>query len=424
MIWSLLVLCALIFVHELGHFLFAKWCGVGVVKFSIGFGPALARFRYGETVYQLSIIPLGGFVRMVGDMPDPVSGKQGTDNEVRVKSDEDRLHDELLMDRSRWFLEKNVWQKSSIVFAGPLFNFIFAAVVIFASIVLYGADFFSEEPVIGRVMLDSPAEKAGLKAADRVLTINDKPIASWVNLAELIHSSGGSELAFKVQRTEGIAAADGTATEPKTGAQTELSLMLKPQQQKIAEADGTSEPVFMVGIEPSIESREVTTLEAVAVAIEKTAFLSFHTVQGLWGLVTGQVSPKELAGPIFIFKKTKAEAEKGFKDLLWFSAIISVSLAVLNLLPIPVLDGGHLLFFLLEALLGPISIRKKELAQQAGVFALLMLMVYALHNDLTREEPKPDSHLKWEDSADAKAPEAKSAEPKSTEPKPVVPAQK
>jgi regulator of sigma E protease len=378
---ALLVLGVLIFVHELGHFLVAKWCGVGVVKFAVGFGPAILKFRRDETDYQLGCIPLGGFVRMVGDMPDMITGQQDTDAAVRNGIPVDAAPNEALeaafRDETRWFIRKNTWQKSAIVFAGPLFNFVFAIFVVGMTIIFYGQTDTSAR--IGKVMENSPAASAGLQVDDVIEKINDKPIAGWIEMAETIYEGDGGAIELSVRR----------------GAET-LALSTTPQQKEFETGPNTKKKVYVIGIEPGLVFPGIA--RSFLRGATWTAETTMLTYAGLWSILTGQISPKEgIAGPVKIYQAAVIHAERGLRDLLFFIAFVSVSLAAINLLPIPILDGGHLMFFLIEGLLGPISIRKKEMAQQFGLLLILMLMVFAIHNDLTSDPlPKaPENKIEW-----------------------------
>ncbi|MCC6953691.1 MAG: site-2 protease family protein, partial [Deltaproteobacteria bacterium] len=331
----ILVIGVLILIHEMGHFLVAKWCGVGVVKFSIGFGPSICRWKHGETVYQISAIPLGGFVRMVGDIPDALTGPQKTDDIVREldgkdgeakpeseksgkSDDDDEIPPELLADRNRWFVEKNYWQRSAIVVAGPLFNLVSAYFFVLIAGMLYGEDVPREEAQIGGVMRGSPAESAGLLPGDRVLRFAESEISSWKQLATRIHD--GPNVVSEVVVVRG----DETRT-----------LTVTPQRKEIETPEGTKF-VHRIGIEPAFVSQPVTVKDAFGHAWFWTWNTTKQTYEGLWGMVAGHVSPEDLAGPLFIFDAASQYAKKGLQKLLYFMAILSVSLAVLNLLPIPV----------------------------------------------------------------------------------------
>ncbi len=394
----ILVLGVLVLVHEFGHFIVAKWCGVGVLKFAVGFGPAICRFRKGETVYQIGIIPLGGFVRMVGDMPDSITGAQPTDEAVRSEEHEEppkipfheALHPEaeaMLRDRSRWFVEKGFWPKFAIVFAGPLFNFLLAIAFIFFCYAVYGERIRDNTPTLGAVMIGSPAEKAGLQAGDVVVSIDGKPVTTWEELAGTIHDGNGSPVPLKVKR--------GSA---------EIDVTAQPQAKTISGLTGEKRTVYFLGITPldTFEYRKVPVGEAAFNAVLAVKQNTEAIYLGLWSMIRGHVSADELAGPLYIVQAAGQHAEKGIEDLLYLTAMLSVSLAVLNLLPIPILDGGHLMFFVIEALIGPISIRKKEFAQQLGFVFLLSLMVFAIRNDIFRKSPAdPKEPQKWENFGEA-----------------------
>jgi len=393
---AVLVLGVLVLVHEFGHFIVAKWCGVGVLKFAIGFGPPIWKFRRGETEYQIGPIPLGGYVRMVGDMPDPITGPQVTDKVVRVEEfvEQGALEKEvpyrevlspeaeaMLKDRSRWFIEKGFWPKSAIVIAGPLFNLFLTIALIFCCLVVYGERKMETVPRLGSIMLGSPAEKAGLKEGDIVKTIDDKEISTWENLALTIRDGTGLPVKLKISR-EG----------------SEQVIVAQPLP-KSTVVDGVSKTSYFLGfLHPgSYTHTPVSIGTAAKAAILVTADNVLSIYYGIWSMIQGSISPKELAGPLYIFQAAGDQAEKGLEDLFYFVAILSVSLAVLNLLPIPILDGGHLMFFILEAILGPISVRKKEVAQQLGFAVLLSLMAFAFKNDIFRksaEETKGPQ--KWE----------------------------
>lgn len=371
-----LVIGVLVLVHEFGHFIVAKWCGVGVLKFAVGFGPAILRFRRGETIYQIGAIPLGGFVRMIGDIPDMITGPQDTDDAVREEEalgEDEELAKTLLADRSRWFIEKSLLAKSAIVAAGPIFNFIFAFFVAAFCGFLYGEEFFVEGPIIGDVIKNSPGEQAGLKTKDEVLKVDGLPVAKWVDFAKSIHDSEGKTLFLEVKR----------------GAET-LTLSAKPQSRSLPGPDGKRTKMFYLGLSPATRHEDRSFVESFGYGYQWVKEKTELTYLGLWEMMAGHASTKDLAGPLFIFQEAGRQAARGLESLFYFMAIISVSLAVLNLLPIPVLDGGHLLFFFLEAIIGPISIRKKEVAQQVGMVLLLCLMVFALKNDVVRKAPAGD----------------------------------
>lgn len=387
-VMPVLVIGVLVFIHEFGHFLLAKWCGVGVVRFSVGFGPALFRFRRRETEYQVGIIPLGGFVRMVGDMPDMLTGPQATDGEVRDGDGEEveepeEISEELkavIEDRNRWFIEKNFWQRSAIVVAGPLFNYFLAIALVFFAVLFFGEERSSETSRIGTVMKKSPAYTAGLRVDDVVTAIDGKVVSTWTQLRNTVREGEGNVISVDIER-------DGVAQ----------TLSITPQLKEVRTYTGEKQKAYFIGISPKFERVYGGFWRAAEFGVLWTVDKTMLTYIGLWGMLSGKVSPKDLAGPLFILDAAGDQSKEGFDNLLYFTALLSVSLAVLNLLPIPILDGGHLLFFIIEALVGPISIRKKEFAQQVGMLLLICLMVFALHNDISRDTDSMKKRIEWED---------------------------
>ena len=385
------VLGILVTVHEFGHFIVAKMCRVGVLKFAVGFGPAIFKFRRNETTYQIGIIPLGGFVRMVGDMPDLITGEQATDAAVREGAVVTETKSEppevlaVINDRSRWFIEKSLWQRAAVVFAGPLFNFIFAAVTVSICVLYYGARVgISAE--VGGIVSGSPAEAAGLAAGDKVKKMNDASVEDWVALTTKIQQSKGEPIKFLVER-EGK----------------EIEITATPRERNYKTITGNVVTSYMIGInQPKSYIREVVSAkQAVVYGWEYVFNSTARMFLDIWGMIVGTVPADGLASPILIFQETGNRAEQGMEELIYFATMLSVSLGALNLLPIPVLDGGHLLFFLIEGLVGPISIRKKEFAQGFGMLLLLALMLFAVKNDLTRA-PRPDPNEKksWDSLAE------------------------
>ena len=385
-ILSVLVLGILIFVHELGHFLVAKWCRVGVVEFAIGFGRKIFTKKVGETSYSIGIVPLGGYVRMVGDDPRALNPERAVDDnspsaEAKLTGQEVEVPAELLADKSKWFLNKGILPRMAIVFAGPLFNYLFAFLLIFTSVVIYGKSVPVEQARIGDILPDYPAEKAGLKAKDLVKSVDGKPINAWADLARLITESDGRELTLAVERA---------GTEAGSIQNLEIKLKATQDSPEMALLDGsTGKRSIKIGILQSFDNAPATLAEGITIATFKTWSVTVMTWLGLKGMVMGVISPRNIGGPIFIMGEAAKKAEEGFQAILSFMVFLSISLAVLNLLPIPVLDGGHLLFFLLEAFKGkPISLRTQEYATRIGMALLLLLMVFAIGNDLFRLSQK------------------------------------
>ena len=339
--------CLLILFHELGHFLVAKFLGIGVERFSIGFGPKITGFRRGETEYMLSAIPLGGYVKLIGDDP------RGTDG-----------------DHPRAFLNKPIGHRIAVVAAGPLANFALA-IVIFACVHWVGVPTpqISELPEVGEVLADSPAQQAGLQKGDRILMVNGQAVSKWEDLVQTIHQHSNMPLQLSVQR--------GTET---------LDVSVTPKPGTVIK-DLEEVEVGLIGVAPHMDITVMRYSPPVALwkGVEKTWEISTLTVVSLVKMVQGKISPKHLAGPVGIFQMAGQQAKVGLLPLVSLMAVLSISLGILNLFPIPVLDGGHILFFAVEGLWGqPISPRKQEIATQVGLFLLVALMLTAFYNDLLR----------------------------------------
>lgn len=398
---AVLALGVLVFVHELGHFLLAKAFNVGVLEFAIGFGRSVCSVRWGETLYSLRLVPLGGYVRMVGDDPrlllaegaeKPRTAPLGESSQDSARASlepirEFSVEDEaLLRDKSRWFLQKSYLPKALIVLAGPGFNLIFAVLLAILSFAVYGRGTSSELSRIGDVFPGLPAEKAGIKGGDLVLSVNGEPISLWKELAERVAKSEGKQLTFLVRRAVENQEDGPKAQQNPISEELKLNVLPELEGGELAALEGRSpEKRYKIGIVPAMDRTPVALTEAVRAGPLAVWGASVMTVRGLSGMLQGLISPKHIAGPIFIFDQAAKSAKKGLEYLFDFMIFLSVSLAILNLLPIPILDGGHLMFFTIELLKGsPVSIRVQEFAHQVGMGALLLLMVFAVGNDLLR----------------------------------------
>lgn len=343
----IIVLGVLVFFHELGHFLVARLCGVGVEIFSLGFGPRLVGKTVGRTDYRISGVPLGGFVKMVGEEPDA---------EIDPA------------DLPLSFTHKSVLKRIIIVAAGPLFNLVLAVLIFFGIFVVTGS--YILEPVVGTVNEGTPARTAGLQEGDRITRIDGRAIATWDEMAAAIMESGGRELTMTFLRGE----------ETRT-------VKVIPRTSVMKNLFGEETERYVIGIASAgvVHQQEMTVGQAAVESVAKTYEIAHLTVLSIVKLIQGVVSTKTLGGPIMIAQMAGEQAREGAANLVFFMALLSINLAVLNFLPIPVLDGGHLLFFLIEAVMGkPVNRRVREVAQQAGIFVLLLLMIFVFYNDISR----------------------------------------
>lgn len=346
---AVLVLGFLIFVHELGHFLVAKACGVTVLKFSLGFGPKLAAKQIGETEYAISLVPLGGYVKMLGEEDNGAEGPAG--------------------DPARSFAHQPLWKRFAIVFAGPFFNLASSWLCLLIVILGYGMLVPSDLAKVGAVMAGLPAERAGLAPNDQIIAINGESLSSWDQLVERTIGSKGSPMALKVKR--------GDAT---------LDVTVVPERQVVTNIFGESAgEAFRIGIERGADEKDPGIIEAPWIAAKQVFIYSELIVLSLVKMVQGKVSARELGGPITIARIAGERAQTGLKSLLEFVGFLGVNLGVLNLLPIPVLDGGHLFFIAAEGLFRrPVAVRVREVAQQVGLVLLVSLMLFAVYNDVYR----------------------------------------
>jgi len=340
----------LIIFHEFGHFLLAKLSGVGVLTFSVGFGPKLWVKKKGETEYALSAFPLGGYVKMVGEDP-----------EEEVKA----------VDLERSFAHKSLLKRIAIVAAGPGFNLLLAVFLLMVVFLFYGVPVLSN--LVGAVEPESPAAQAGVQKGDRIVAVDSQTITAWDDLSSAIKQSGGQPLKLRVQR----------------GGE-EMGMTVQPKKREVKNIFGELKEDWMIGIGSQVSIEKGDPGLAVSRAFVQTYEYSKLTLIGLYKMVTREVSPRNLGGPILIAQMAGQQAQEGIGSFLAFLAVLSINLGVLNLLPVPVLDGGHLFFFAVEAIIGrPVSLKYREKAQQVGIFLLLLLMIFAFANDIFRLFEKP-----------------------------------
>ena len=333
-----IVLGALIVVHEFGHFIVAKKSGVRVERFSIGFGPPLWCKQWRDTEYRLALVPLGGYVKMYGEQLD-----------------------ETTSDSEGSFLHQSVWKRIPIVAAGPGFNLLFAVVLI-AFIHTMGIP-VEKSVRLGKILDGSAAAQAGLQTDDTVIAIDGKPIERIDELKARIVASEGHALQMQLSRSGQILTIPLTPRKDMDAREWRIGVELRPGDMHVQHSDP---------------------LTALGQGFAWTWRITALTLTGFGKILSGAIPLKDsLAGPLGIAREIGRQADQGWRNVVFFAAGISINLAVLNLLPIPVLDGGHLLFFMFEIILGkPLSVRAREIAQRAGLLVLAALMLLALSNDV------------------------------------------
>lgn len=346
-----IVLGIMIFFHELGHFLLAKYFGVKVLKFALGFGPKIAGKDFGETEYSIRYVPLGGFVKMMGEDEDEEDPQSLTPEESE-----------------RAFNNKHPLKRIAIVAAGPLFNLVLALFLFCALYLISGNYVMNTE--IGQVRPESPAHAAGLKKGDIIVSIQGQKVEQWEEMKEMIKGHAGKPLALTVRRGDRI-----------------LNVKVTPEDAVVKNEFGEEIKSALIGIVASGKFMKVDLgpLQAVKESLRETWKWIKLTCLVVVKLFQGIVSIKKIGGPILIGQMTGQLAQESISYLIPFMAIISINLGILNLFPIPILDGGVIIFLLVELVLGkPISIKKRELAQKVGLSILIALMVIVFYNDILR----------------------------------------
>ncbi|TQR07263.1 RIP metalloprotease RseP [Psychrobacillus soli] len=409
----IIIFGSIVFFHELGHFIFAKKAGIMVREFAIGMGPKIFAMTKGETLYTLRLLPIGGYVRMAGEEMDSVELQPGFRLGIRVndaneidqivlnqnkqfpdmlfleveKSDlmkemfiegydeEERLvrykvarnakinengKETFIAPYDRQFGSKTVGQRSMAIFAGPLFNFILAFFIFLLLGLFQGVPTY--EPVITTVVADSPAAQAGMKDGDLVTAINGNSISTWDEFSEEVKVSPNENMNFTIDR-------NGET----------LELSMTPNEVVVGK-----ETVGQIGVQ-YISPLEKSPLKAIPYGAEQTYETTKRIFTLLGTLITGNFSIDDLSGPVGIYKATEEVAQYGVFNLMYWAALLSINLGIMNLLPLPALDGGRLLFFLFEAIRGkPIDKQKEGMVHFVGIMLLMVLMVVVTWNDIQR----------------------------------------
>lgn len=341
----LIVLSVLVLIHEFGHFIVAKKSGVRVEKFSFGFGPKLASIKRGDTEYIISAIPLGGYVKMAGD--DPGEELKG----------------------EKWeFLSKKISERFWIIFAGPALNYVLAF-LIFSVIFMFGSPTLTTE--VGSLLKDYPAQKSGMLEGDRIIKVDGSQVKYWEDMTLMIHKhvEGPVKLTFERKGET-------------------LDLEIQPVIKDVKDIFGKTQKIALLGIAPSqkIENVKYGFFQSFGMGFKKLMNLTAITYKALWLIVTGGMSLKEsVTGPIGIFIMTGKAAQMGIIYLVHLMGLLSASLAIFNLLPLPVLDGGHILFLMIEKVRGrPLSLKTQEIISNIGVAFLILLTVFIFYSDIMK----------------------------------------
>lgn len=353
----LAVLTVIVFVHEMGHYLVARWNGIAIQKFSVGFGPELLGFndRHG-TRWSLSAVPLGGYVRFVGDM-DAAS----TPDLAAIESADPEL-------AKRLFVNKNVWQRISVVIAGPVANVLLTFLILYALLLGYGR--YSIPPVIGEVIAGSVAQSAGLESGDTILSVDGYQVRGFEDFQRFIATAPARSVSVQLERSGA----------PQT-------ITLVPEAVDTKDRFGNNQRIGRIGVSRAVDQSDVVLyrpgpLEAVGMTFEEIRFIVQRTGAFLGDFFVGRGDVEQLGGPVKVAKVSGEMATLGIIALINLTALLSLNIGIFNLLPVPMLDGGHLMYYLIEAIRGrPLSMKVQEIGFRFGFALVLALMVFTLFND-------------------------------------------
>jgi regulator of sigma E protease len=354
----LFVLTIVVFFHELGHFLVARWAGVRVLTFSLGFGPELVGFndRHG-TRWKISAIPLGGYVKFFGDESEASTPSAATLDAMSAEERQGSFH------------HKKVGPRAAIVAAGPIANFILAIVIFAGLFTVFGRP--NATARVDKVIAGSAAEAGGFQSGDLVLAINGSKISNFSDMQRIVSVDAGELLTFTVKR--------GDAT---------VTLQARPELKEVKDGFGNAHKIGVLGITRSnapgdVLVEKVDPATAVWLGAKETWFVIDRTLAYIGGVFAGREAADQVGGPIRIAQISGQVATVGLSALIHLAAVLSVSIGLLNLFPVPLLDGGHLLFYAIEAVRGrPLSERAQEVGFRIGLALVLMLMVFATYNDI------------------------------------------
>ena len=352
----IIVLGVLVFFHEFGHFMVAKWSDMRVEEFAIGMGPRILGTEYGETFYSIRAFPLGGFCKITGEMP--------MDDEIDEEEKEIYLEAKR---NNKCFFQKSIWKRIAVVVMGPIMNFLLAGLLFAVIFGMYGQPVdMQDQAVIGRVLPQQPAYQAGVEEGDKVLAVDEQPVNTWQELATEINKHPEEEINLRIKRNEEL-----------------INIAVTPQAKERLNPDtGSTSKKGIIGITPPLIRKEVGFFDSIALGFEKTVLMIQAIAVGLWQMITGQLKA-DVSGPVAIAQMVGRASKTGLLRVLELAAIISVNLGFMNLLPIPALDGGRLVFLGVEVVRGKaVDPETEGRAHMVGFVLLILLLIVVTFKDI------------------------------------------
>ncbi len=359
MVPFILVISLLVFVHEMGHYLVGRWCGIRSTAFSVGFGPELIGFTDKRgTRWKISAVPRGGYVKFFGD------------EDVSSKPDSDGLSGLTLEERAQTLAGAKLWKRAATVAAGPIANFILAILIFMVLFTVYGR--MISDPVVSEVRPDSAAQTAGILPGDRLIAIDGEKVQTFEDVRRYVSIRPGTQINVTVER-------DGR----------DLSLPMVPTRTETTDQFGNKIELGIIGITTdqtrgNFRHVSYTPVEALVEGVRETGHVITGTFNYIGNLVTGRMNADQLGGPVRVAQASGQVATLGFGALIQLAAVLSISIGLLNLMPVPILDGGHLVFYAIEAVRGrPVGSSAQEVAFRIGLAMIFSLMVFATWNDIS-----------------------------------------
>jgi len=338
---------SMVMVHEFGHYIVAKWIGVKVIEFSFGFGPKIVGYQGKETLYALRVVPLGGFVKLHG--MDAEINEKGQAVIASVKD-------------ARSFMNKPVWQRMAVIVAGPIMNFVLA-IIMFVSVFAYlGIPSSGSSNMVGSLVKGKPAATSGIQPGDKIIAVNQESTPDWTRLTEVIHAKPDQVLSLTVERDNGK----------------QHQIVSVKTEKDVQTGQG------MIGIAPEITYTHASILQSTLFGLERTVDFTKFIVVTLVQMITGKI-PAEVGGPVMIAQAIGEGAQQGLANLLGLTGVLSIQLGLINLFPIPALDGSRLVFLLIEGVRGkPLKPEKENMIHLVGFVLLMALMIAVTYKDVLR----------------------------------------